>query len=325
MSMVAEITFSWRELVEVLKEMINPESETLYKVLMTLAIVLLGAGIQLIVGLIARRISDVKRRYLFRRALNYLSSAALLCLILLLWFHAILPSIGTFLGLTSAGLAVAMHDTIASVAGWCFITFCRPFQVGDRIEIDGIVGDVIDVRILQFSVIEVGGPRVSNAEQSTGRVIHIPNSKTLRFPLVNYRFGFSHIWDEIAILVTFESDWEEARKLLLEIIGRHAEKFTTRAKNELRRAAERLMIYDAILTPTVYTAIQESGVQLSIRFVVNPTQKRTVRQAVSEEILRAFAERDDIDLAYPTTRFYQRGEGPPTAAGEGHPGATHRS
>ncbi|MFZ0483677.1 MAG: mechanosensitive ion channel domain-containing protein [Desulfobacterales bacterium] len=104
---------------------------------------------------------------------------------------------------------------------WFFIMSRKPFKVGDRIEIDQITGDVIDIRIFQFSVVEVGN--WIDADQSTGRIVQVPNSKVLREALANYQIGFEYIWHEIPVLITFESDWKKAKGLLQKIANDNVE------------------------------------------------------------------------------------------------------
>ena len=215
--------------------------------------------------------------------------------------------LATFIGIISAGIAVSMHDTIANLAGWIFIITRKPFRVGDRIQIGDITGDVIDTRPFQFSVIEV--KNWVDAEQSTGRIIHVPNSLALRQPLANYEMGFEYIWHEIPVLISFESDWRKAKKLLGEI-AETAAHLSDGAEEQIRRAAMQYLIYFTKLTPIVYTTVKESGVMLTIRNIVRPRNRRSSEEMVWEAILTAFEENEDISLAYPTTRFYQTGDSP---------------
>ena len=94
----------------------------------------------------------------------------------MIWFAG-LERLATFAGILGAGLAVALHDTIANIAGFLFIMLRRPFEVGDRIEIEGVAGDVIDIRVFQFSLLEIGN--WVDADQSTGRIVQVPNGKVL--------------------------------------------------------------------------------------------------------------------------------------------------
>jgi small-conductance mechanosensitive channel len=174
--------------------------------------------------------------------------------------------------------------------------------VGDRIEIGGHRGDVIDQRLFMFSLMEVGN--WVDADQSTGRVIHVPNGKIFTEVLANYSQGFHHIWNEVPVLVTFESDWRKAKRILEEIAGHHGTRLSANAEQKVREAAKKFMIFYSTLTPAVYTTVRDCGVLLTIRSLCDPRQRRNTEQAIWEDILDAFAKEDDIDFAYPTTRLY---------------------
>jgi small-conductance mechanosensitive channel len=266
-----------------------------------IALVVLVSLKVFITKIICRKIEDDKRRYHIRRTITYAYAFVVVVIIGSIWFQGI-ASLSTFLGLASAGLAVAMHDTIANMAGFFFIEARKPFKVGDRIQLDAFKGDVIDIRLFQFSIVEVGN--WVDADQSTGRIIHVPNSMVLRLPLSNYHIGFEYIWNEIPVLITFESDWKRAKELLLGIGRENAEYLSQGAQAQIRQAARKYLIVAGKLTPTVYTTVKDSGVMLTIRYLVDPRQRRGTEQKMWEDILEAFAKEPHIDLAYPTTRFY---------------------
>ncbi len=256
-------------------------------------------------SIVKKRVDDAARLYHLRRIIVYVYAIIAVLLAARIWIEGF-GSIAQFLGLVSAGLAVAMHDTIANLAGWGFIMWRRPFKVGDRIQIGAVTGDVIDTRMLQFSVIEIGNWVAS--DQSTGRIVHVPNSKVLREPICNYETGFEYIWHEIPVLITFESNWQKAKQILIDIVNAKAGHLSEGAQKQIRRAAMRYLIYFEHLTPIVYTTVKESGVLLTMRYIVKPRERRGSEQSVWEAVLSAFAEHDDISLAYPTTRFYSIAE-----------------
>lgn len=251
--------------------------------------------------LIIRKIEDDHRRYHVRRVVTYVHTVMSALIIGSIWVQG-LASLSTFLGLASAGLAVALHDSIANIAGFLFIEGRKPFRVGDRIEINEVKGDVIDIRVFEFSVVEVGN--WVDADQSTGRIIHVPNSLVMRMPLHNYNIGFEYIWNEVPVLITCESNWKKAKGILQKIANDHTESFSAGAQEQIRRAAKKYLIVAGTLTPIVYTTVKESGVMLTIRYIVNPRKRRGTEQVIWEDILDQFGDSPDIDLAYPTTRFY---------------------
>ncbi len=291
------------------------------RLIVTTFLLLLTFAVRLVaMTIINRNVEDVKRRYHAKRFISYLLYTIATIGLIFVWLVEYSTHIAGFVGLIGAGLAVAMHETVSNVSGWLFIMLRKPFRVGERIEINGLTGDVIDVRMFEFSMIEVGGQRLAGGEQSTGRIIHVPNGMVLRQHVANYDTGFSHIWDEVPILLTFESDWEKAKELMLTIVSRHVETFSQSAAADIHKAAERYLIFTGKLTPIVYTSIEDSGIKLTMRYMVMPRQKRGTRQSIYEDVLREFAKQDKIEFAYPTIRYFDnRTEGGPPV-GRAHGG-----
>jgi len=272
------------------------------------ALVAIGLLRALVLRQVHRWTEDVVVLYRWRKLTNYLASVAGLLALVLIWFEKLRLAL-TVLGLLSAGVALALSGLIAAMAGWAFILLRRPFEIGDRIQVGNYAGDVIDIRLFKFTLMEIGN--WVDADQSTGRVIHVPNGKVLTEVVVNYTRGFHYIWDEIPVLVTFESDWEKAKRILQEVADHHVGETAESARHELRKAARRFLLYYSTLTPTVYTKVVDSGVLLTIRHLVEPRKRRGAVQDIWEEILRAFAAEPDIDFAYPTWRIYQLPEPSP--------------
>jgi len=270
-----------------------------------------------ILFVLRRRTEDVRTRYYWRKTVTYTVSILGLFLIGRIWLPGV-GSLATFLGLLGAGIAVALKDALQNLAGWLFILWRRPFGVGDRIQIGNDAGDVIDLRIFQFTLLEIGN--WVNADQSTGRLVHVPNGKVFSESTANYTRGFPYIWNEIAVLLTFESNWEEAKRILHAIAARHAEHTGALAEKQILEASRRFMIFYSTLKPTVYTSVEDSGVLLTIRYLCEVRHRRGTSEAIWEDILREFAARDDIDFAYPTVRYYDNPlEGKPGARAEPGP------
>jgi small-conductance mechanosensitive channel len=211
--------------------------------------------------------------------------------------------LATFLGLFSAGMAIALKDPVANLAGWGFIIWRRPFELGDRIQIGEYAGDVVDIRIFQFTLLEIGN--WVDSDQSTGRIIHVPNSKVFFESLANYTMEFNYIWNEIPVRITFESNWMKAKKLLLEIVNRHADNISDTIKEQVHHAARRFLIIYTKFTPIVYTSVKEYGVCLTIRYMCEPRRRRSSEEIIWEDILKSFAQEPDIEFAYPTQRFFR--------------------
>lgn len=256
-----------------------------------------------VLRLVHQRIKTPSALFTWRKGSDY--TALILGSIWLwqIWFSANESNnFAQYLGIVSAGIAIALQAPLVNLAGWIFILVRRPFEVGDRIEINGEVGDVVDTHLFQFTLLEL--KNWVGAEQSTGRVKHIPNKYIFEHPVANYNKGFPLIWNELPVEVTFESDWRKAKELLQAIAIEHVSDVSEKSQKQIRNSARRYGIHFANLTPTVYTKVEASGIKLTIRFLCEVRQRRGTEQVLWEAILDAFAERDDMDFAYPTQRIY---------------------
>ena len=290
------------DLFERLEELTGLSPENQARIIATLGVILILWLIRyFIIRFIWYKTEEIRIRYQWRRATNYFFLLLVLFFIGMIWIKQF-RSFGTFLGLLSAGIAIALKDPLTNMAGWIFIKTRKPFRIGDRIEIEGMAGDVIDIHIFRFTILELRN--WVDADQTTGRLIHIPNGKIFTQALANYHAGFSYIWNEIPVLVTFESNWQKAKQLLLEIINNQADKISGAMEKEMKEASKKYLIHYNILTPTVYTSVKDFGVMLTIRYLCQPRNRRGTEQKIWENILTEFAKCNDIDFAYPTQRFY---------------------
>lgn len=253
----------------------------------------------IIIRILHRRIDNSEAYYRVKRLINGINFIIVSIALVFLWLGEGANFI-TILGLFSAGVALALKDILLNIAGWLYILVRQPFYVGDRIEISGIKGDVIDQNLFKFRVIEIGN--WVKAEQSTGRIIHIPNYKVFTDPLANYSLGFEYIWDEIAVVVTFESDWRKAKRILEKIVNHYAQDISDEMNKQIKEATRKFMIFYKSLTPIVYTDVTDSGVRLTLRFVCKPKERRQSNEIIWEAILDQFNLEEDVNIAYPTMR-----------------------
>lgn len=260
----------------------------------------------IILGMVWRQTKNVRIRYGWKRILSAIIPFVGIFLIGAIWLPAF-EQFGAFLGLFTAGLAIALKDPLTNLAGWLFILLRKPFVVGDRVQIGEHAGDIIDIRLFQFTLLEIGN--WVDADQSTGRIIHLPNGKVFQQSQANYSTGFEYIWNEIPVNITFESNWQLAKMILQNIVNEHAEHLSTLAEKEIFEASKNFMIYYKHLTPIVYVKVEEFGVRLTIRYLCNPRKRRGSENEIWEDILTRFEKNKDINFAYPTTRFYTAGEG----------------
>jgi small-conductance mechanosensitive channel len=257
----------------------------------------------LFLRVIHRYVQETEDWYRTRRVATYVTTIVALITLAFIWLDAF-NELATYLGLVSAGIAIALADLLKNMAGWLYIVVRRPLWLGDRVEVDGTRGDVVDVRLFRFTLMEIG--EWVHADQSTGRLVHVPNGLLFTKPMANYTEGFEYIWNEIPVMVTFESNWEKAKSIIQEEIESVSVDVSSKASKGLRKTAHDYQIKIGKLTPIVYLSVEESGVVLTGRFLVSARKRRGIEARVWEGILRRFRGAEDIDLAYPTVRTFYR-------------------
>lgn len=253
------------------------------------------------VRLINRRVEDEELRYRSKKASAYVGTGIALLALGFIWLQG--SDVGAWLGLVSAGLAIALADVIKNLAGWGYVVLRRPFKVGDRIEINGIAGDVVDVRAQRFSMLEIRN--WVDADQSTGRILHVPNGLLFTHAVANFSEGFPFIWHEVPMLVTFESDFKRADEIMREVLEENAPDMASeRAMSAIRRASGDYQIKYTHLTPTTYVAIRDSGVLVTGRVIVPIRSRRHVDATIARALLERVNADPTVELAYPTVRTF---------------------
>jgi small-conductance mechanosensitive channel len=295
----------------------GPEAQT-NVIVSVLAVLLVYGTRRLAMRVVVKKLEDPRQVYQWSKTSSYLALSVSLILVGTIWLEG-LRSLGTFLGLLSAGLAIALKDVVGSLAGWVFILWRRPFQLGDRIQIGSQAGDVVDIRPFQFTLLEIGNWVA--ADQSTGRIIHVPNLRIFTESLFNYTAQFDFIWNEVPVLITFESDWKGTKEILQKILDERVGETVKEAEKAMKTASRKFLIHFRKLTPKVYTSVEDSGVLLTMRFICKARQRRGTAEEIWESVLQAFSEKPDVDLAYPTIRTYRNfSEGKKHLRGDSPPG-----
>jgi len=246
---------------------------------------------------------DIARRHIYRKRATYATTLIYLISLIPIWAGST-KQWATVFSVTGAGVALALRDVLLNLAGWIYIVFRRPYREGDRIEMDTISGDVIDIQLFQTTLLEIGN--WAGGDQSTGRMVQFPNGKIFQTPIFNYTKGFEYIWDEISVLVTFESNWRKAEEVLLKAGDEVSRDIQHQVKSKIRRLESKYLIYYTTFTPIVYISIEESGVKLTLRFLTETKKRRSWEDIISRKIMEDINSMPDVALAYPTVRVYKR-------------------
>jgi len=206
------------------------------------------------------------------------------------------------MGIFGAGIAFASQEIIGSLAGFISIVTGNLYQIGDRVRIGSVTGDVIDISLLRTTVMEIG--EWVNADQYTGRVVTVANRAVFSDPVFNYTKHWRFLWDEVTIPITYTSDWRRASEIMLH----HGEEYTVHLQAEAEADLRAMdthfpAIEDLPVTPTLYTVMTDNWVELTLRYVVDARRRRAVKADLNRELLAHFEEMADITIASMTVEI----------------------
>ena len=256
-------------------------------ILTTLIFIVFGILKAIVRALYSRADVSNKKKYFRNRMLKIALNIISIILVILLWGHRISGMV-TIISFLSAGIAIAVKEIIFDFFAGVYINMKKIFELEDRVEINGIKGDVVNIRSLGFEVLEVGD-RV-HAEQSTGRIIHIPNSFVFMYPLKNYTKAFKYVWDEITIKIPLDADVEKTKEALYDIVENNEilKAMPKKMEGAVADVTAEYRIYYNYLDPIIYTEIVDSHVELYLRYIVHPKKARNVRDDIYLKILEDY-------------------------------------
>ena len=238
-------------------------------------------------------VSD-KKKYFRNRKIKI--SLTIICwlIIVLIWKEQI-KSLITLISFVSAAVTIALREIIFNFFAGIYINTKKIFEIEDRIEIKGIKGDVITMHSLGFEMLEIA--EGNEYEQSTGKIVHIPNSAVFSEPTKNFTKAFKYIWDEIKINITLDSDIEETKSIIYQILDSNEilKEIPKKMEDQVDDVTVEYRIYYNKLEPIIYTRINESHIELSLRYLVHPKKIRIVQNEIYLKILKEY-KKGNIDL-----------------------------
>lgn len=270
------------------------------KLLFTLAFILLlwllARLARKLVRLYLRGRVDARSLFWSNQAISIVLALVFVIGFVSVWFDD--PArLATALGLVSAGLAFALQRVVTSVAGYFIILRGRLFNVGDRISMGGVRGDVIGLGFTVTTVMEMGQPPSVQladpamwveARQYTGRIVTITNDKVFDTPVYNYTREFPYLWEELHVMIPYEADRQRAEHIILDAAGRHTERLSELGAETLRQLERHYLVLPAQLEPRVYYRLTDNWLELSVRFIARADNIRAVKDAMSRDIVEGF-------------------------------------
>ena len=248
----------------------------------------------IIVLISTKWINRSKTRFMFHQGVNIIMNIFCVVIIFLIWYPY-LKNVMTVISFISAGITIAIRDIILNIFAGVYIKAKKPFKLEDRINIDGVTGDVILINNLSFKILEVSDK--TNGEQSSGLIVNIPNSYIFSKTLKNYNLAFKYVWDEVNIRIKIDADLEKNKKEIMEIISSNetVKEIPKKMKKELKSATVDYRIYYNHLDPIIYTKVVDNHIELSLRFLTHPKKTRIIEDDLWINILKKYKE-NKIDL-----------------------------
>lgn len=231
---------------------------------------------------INKKVSDNANRYRIKKLVRIGSYILILFLILIL-FTGSFQYFTVSIGLISAAIAFALQEVVLSIAGWVAIFSSNIYKTGDRIKINNIKGDVIDIGITKTTLMELGD--WVSSDNYNGRIVKISNSFVFKGAIHNYSTDFPFLWDEINLPIKYGSDITLANKIIREIAEIQLSKYANFAKEDWKLMVKKYLIEDAIVASTITLKLTDNWVEFNLRYVVDYKKRRTTKNAIFTEIL----------------------------------------
>ena len=267
-----------------------------------LILYLVGWTIRQILKLFIGSRSGTAFHFWAKQVVSLILAIALVVGIASIWFDS--PArLATAIGLVGAGLAFALQRVITAVAGYFVILRGKTFNVGDRIVMGGVRGDVISLSFMQTQIMEMGQPPQVDANtdpamwvhsrQFTGRIVTVTNDKVFDEPIYNYTHEFPYIWEEMRLPIRYQDDRAKAERILLDAARKHALTCEKVGSDEVERLDERFGIDVGEIDPQAYWRITDNWLEITVRFLAPDHGIRQIKDRMARDIL---AELDEAEI-----------------------------
>lgn len=238
--------------------------------------------------LLKKRIDDVTIRYKAQKGIEIVGYVLIILLFLISFTLDNVKDYTIIIGLFTAGITFTLQELILSIAGSFYIFFVRVYKPGDRIEINGIKGDVIDIDSIYTTIMEMG--EWISSDNYSGRIVKISNAFVFKGPIKNYSMDFPFVWDELNILVTYGSDVELAKKLVLEIANGQLSDYTKNSKAKWSAMVERYYIENANIDPTIAVRLTDNWIELNLRYITDYKRRRATKHELFDAIEKSVSQ-----------------------------------
>ncbi|MGB5596254.1 MAG: mechanosensitive ion channel domain-containing protein [Crocosphaera sp.] len=258
----------------------NPTAEKLIEV--AIGIIFIWILLRLLRQFLGRYIKDSDIRYRVRKGITF-TGYLLILLYTASVFSNSLGQLTVVFGVVGAGIAFAMQEIIVSFAGWIGISLGQFYKPGDRVQLGGIMGDVIDISILRTTLMECGD--WVKADLYNGRIVRIANSFVFKEPVFNYSGDFPFLWDEITVPIKYGSDYRLAKEILETVVNEVVGAYIPFVREKWEKMVRKYLIEDAQIEPIVTLIANDNWLEFTIRYVVDYKMRRGIKDELFMRIL----------------------------------------
>jgi small-conductance mechanosensitive channel len=227
-------------------------------------------------------IPDVDMRYRSRKVVSFLGYLAA-ALVITAIFAQQLGSLTVAFGVAGAGIAFALQEVIASIAGWMAVSMGQFFRTGDRVRLGGIRGDVIDIGVLRTTIMECGD--WVDGDLYNGRIVRVANSFVFKEPVFNYSGDFPFLWDEFMLAFRHGSDPALIRELFARVLQAEVGEYADFAKKSWKSMVQKYRIEEAQIEPMITLVANDSSMQFTARYVVDYRRRRITKDRIFTKLL----------------------------------------
>ena len=249
-------------------------------------ILIIHVGFRLLEQTVPRHFGRANSRYRVRKFVVF-SGYLTILLFLALLFEDRLGRLGFAVGLIGAGVAVALQDVLASIAGAFSIGFSKLYAVGDRVQIGDTRGDVIDIGLLRTTLLETGN--WVSKDSYNGRIVRVPNSAVLKGSVFNYSQGFQFVWDEIKVVFTASSDFQFAKDMLSRVAREAIGDYLLEAQASWKVVSDYYETVSPPLEPTVTLVVNAGNLEFGVSYVAHYTKRTAMQDQLFSRIVQEVA------------------------------------
>ena len=279
----------YKYVCEVISSVTTIDKEYIYVIVSTISVLVIFYLLKKIGRKVIQKLTTGRREFVSNQAYQVTLNVLEVLILVIIWDDYI-KGLMTLISVISAAMTIALRDFILNFFCGVYIKFKKPFKVEERIQIGDIKGDVMSISAFSFEILEVSTKEENG--QSTGVVIHYPNSTIISGPVKNINKGFKYIWEEMTIKVKLDCDLANNKKEIYKIVNslETVKNIPRKMKNQIADVNTTNRIYFNKFDPIIYTKIVDDHVELVLRFLMHPKKARYIESVIWNKIYLAYRE-----------------------------------